>query len=269
MYVSSNSLEGALANAFGDNFLDDSCRPAWKTDAKTQSFPKRSNGVRSSSESFFKKAFWNRPLFLAKLLRHDNAETSDFFEWSPPTNIERFFFMAVHLAYILMFYLIFDVAYIQTFLCDIFSGIPSDTISDEQTDILSADIVTFYLTPIPTCYPKFYLTYAWIRILTLFFIWYSIERFNYMTGVLTYLYFCHSVRNLSCVLSRFWHSVWGADKISSWKCVGWAPRDTGSCGPRLRKGTNRVKAHQAGKAGIKPALISRDPRLVRNNMYFS
>ena len=210
----------------GTTFWMIAAAPLEKPTQKLNLSPKRSNGVRSSSESFFKKAFWNRPLFLAKLLRHDNAETSDFFEWSPPTNIERFFFMAVHLAYILMFYLIFDVAYIQTFLCDIFSGIPSDTISDEQTDILSADIVTFYLTPIPTCYPKFYLTYAWIRILTLFFIWYSIERFNY-TGVLTYLYFCHSVRNLSCVLSRFWHSVWGADKISSWKCVGWAPRDTG------------------------------------------
>ena len=227
MYVSSNSLEGALANAFGDNFLDDSCRPAWKTDVKTQSFPKKKQWCAELFWIVLQKSFLKQTFVFSEAIAAWQCRNK-WFLWVIPTNKHwAFFFMAVHLAYILMFYLIFDVAYIQTFLCDIFSGIPSDTISDEQTDILSANIVTFYLTPIPTCYPKFYLTYAWIRILTLLFIWYSIERFNYMTGVLTYLYFCHSVRNLSCVLSRFWHSVWGADKISSWKCVGWAPRDTG------------------------------------------
>ena len=134
-----------------------------------------------------------------------------------------------------MFYLIFDVAYIQTFLCDIFSG----HFSDEQTDILSArysDILSY-------------------------------THSDMLSKVLPDICLDTNFDN------RAFGIVFGGPTKSAHENV-WVARPEsqnqlvilGSCWPRLRQGTNRVKAHQAG---IKSAVISRDPRLVRNNMYFS
>lgn len=193
MYVSSNSLEGALADALGDNFLDDSCRPAWKTDATTQSFPKKKQWCADLFWIVLQKSFLKQTFVFSEAIAASQCRNK-WFLWVIPTNKHWAFFflavhLAVHLAYILMFYLIFDVAYIQTFLCDIFSG----HFSDEQTDILFArysDILSY-------------------------------THSDMLSKVLPDI----------CLLgyefwqSRFWHSVWGTDKISSWKCVGCAPRE--------------------------------------------
>ena len=85
MYVSSNSLEGALANAFGDNFLDDSCRPAWKTDAKTQSFPKKKQWCAELFWIVLQKSFLKQTFVFSEAIAAWQCRNK-WFLWVIPTN---------------------------------------------------------------------------------------------------------------------------------------------------------------------------------------